>query len=427
MKKAVCALVAAVLCLGWGAGAGQVLAASAKGTDLMAGLSKSACAPRPGTPDEAARKGIGKFSADLLEASLEKNGGNVMVSPASVFLALAMAANGAEGSTKADMLAALAGKGMPLDRVNRASRDWMARLSRTGEKTTLGIANSIWFNKTFRPARPFLQRNADFFGAAARRLDFADRGALAVINGWVKNATRGTIDRIIEKIRRDDVMFLVNAVYFKSDWQVPFEKDDTGKAVFHAPKRDVETDFMHRTGGMTLLAPKGASGVALPYDDGRFVFFALLPEGKTTPREWFARQDRASVFGELVRMAAKKPAATVRLALPKFESRYEDGLVDELTGLGMGAAFDAARADFSGMGENRARDLFIGEVRHKTFVRVDEKGTEASAVTSVGIRLTSMPPSGPELVFDRPFLYGILDLETGIPLFTGVMEDPTAR
>lgn len=427
MKKAVCVLVAAVLCFGWSGGSGPALAASAKGTDLMAGLSKSACAPRPTSPDEAARRGIGRFSADLLKASLEKNGGNVMVSPVSVFLALAMAANGAEGSTKADMLKVLAGKGISLERLNRASRYWMDHLSRTGEKTTLGIANSIWFDKTFRPARPFLQRNADFFGAAARRLDFSDGGALAVINGWVKDATRGTIDRIIERIRRDDVMFLVNAVYFKSDWQAPFEKEDTRKAVFHAPKGEVEADFMHRTGGMTLLRPKGASGVALPYDDGRFVFFALLPEGKTTPREWFAAQDRASLFGELARMAAKKPVETVRLAFPKFESRYEDDLVDELSRLGMGSAFDAARADFSGMGENRARNLFIGEVKHKTFVRVDEKGTEASAVTSVGIRLTSMPPSGPELVFDRPFLYGILDLETGIPLFTGVMEDPTVQ
>ena len=415
MKRHFFVLLAAGVCL-WGAFSGNPAVAAA-----VAG-----CPASPVIPEEAARKTINRFSAALLELSAGNNEGNLMISPASVHLALAMTANGAEGETKAAMLETLAGRGLSIDRLNRASRDWAALLSRTGEKTTLGIANSIWFDKGYSPSKSFLQRNRDFFGAEARSLDFRDKDAPGVINGWVKKATRGTIEKIIESIRRDEVMFLVNAVYFKSDWQVPFEKNDTRKQVFHAPGKDVEVEFMHRTGRMTVMSGNGATGVALPYDDGQFGFFALLPDGQSSPREWLAKQDKASLFDDIAGMMGQKAGFTVELALPKFESSYEDTLEDELARLGMGIAFDPGRADFSGMSERHAKDLFIGTVRHKTFVRVDEKGTEAAAVTSVGMRLTGMPLIERQLVFDRPFLYGIMDMKAGIPLFVGIMENPAA-
>lgn len=415
MKRNFFVLLAAGVCL-WGAFSGNPAVAAA-----VAG-----CPASPVIPEEAARKTINRFSAALLELSAGNNEGNLMISPASVHLALAMTANGAEGETKAAMLETLAGRGLSIDRLNRASRDWAALLSRTGEKTTLGIANSIWFDKGYSPSKSFLQRNRDFFGAEARSLDFRDKGAPGVINGWVKKATRGTIEKIIESIRRDEVLFLVNAVYFKSDWQVPFEKNDTRKQVFHAPGKDVEVEFMHRTGRMTVMSGNGATGVALPYDDGQFGFFALLPDGQSSPREWLAKQDKASLFDDIAGMMGQKAGFTVELALPKFESSYEDTLEDELARLGMGIAFDPGRADFSGMSERHAKDLFIGTVRHKTFVRVDEKGTEAAAVTSVGMRLTGMPLIERQLVFDRPFLYGIMDMKAGIPLFVGIMENPAA-
>lgn len=371
------------------------------------------------------RKAVNRFSASLLSAAAEKKEGNLMVSPASVHLALAMAANGAEGSTKSAMLNLLAGRGITLDRLNRAMRDWSSGVSRTGNRTTLGIANSIWFDKDYMPSRAFLERNARFYGAAARRIDFRDKGAPGIVNDWVKAATRGTIEKILESIRRDEVLFLVNAVYFKSDWQVPFDKSETRREVFHAPGGDVETDFMHRTGRMNFLSGLGATGVALPYDeDGRFAFFALLPAGRSAPREWLSKQDPSVLFERIAGMMARKPGLEVQLALPKFESRYEETLEDELAKLGIGVAFDPARADFSGMSANRTKDLFIGTVRHKTFVRVDEKGTEAAAVTSVGMRMTSVPAVDRKISFDRPFLYGIMDMKAGIPLFVGILETP---
>lgn len=417
MKRFIFVLLAAGFCL-WG---------SFSGNPALAAVPAAGCSASPARPEQAVIKAINRFSAALLELSAENNEGNLMVSPASVHLALAMTANGAEGETKAAMLEVLAGRGLPIDRLNKASRDWAALLSRTGEKTTLAIANSIWFDKGYSPSRSFLQRNRDFFGADARSLDFRDKSAPGVINGWVKKATRSTIEKIIESIRRDEVMFLVNAVYFKSDWQVPFEKNETRREVFHAPGKDVEVEFMHRTGRMTLMSGNGAAGVALPYDDGQFGFFALLPEGPASPREWLAKQDKATLFDDIAGMMAQKIGFAVELSLPKFESSYEDTLEDELARLGMGIAFDPGRADFSGMSEQHAKDLFIGTVRHKTFVRVDEKGTEAAAVTSVGMRLTSMPIVDRKLVFDRPFVYGIMDMKAGLPLFVGIMENPAAK
>ena len=426
MKKGIFPLLAAALCL-WGVlEAAPAQAKPAKPADLMSGVRADAAPPACALPGEAARRAVNRFSAELFRASA-KNPGNVMVSPASVYLALGMALNGADGATKAAMLGAMADPGMSLDDLNRASRGWAASLSRKGEKTDLAIANSIWFDRDFRPAKTFLQHNADYYGAAARRLDFRDPKSPAVINGWVKESTRGTIDRIIEQIRRGDVMFLVNAVYFKSDWQTPFEKEQTRRGPFHAQGRDVQADFMHSTGRMGWISGLGARGVSLPYDDGQFAFFALLPDGDVSPREWLARQDSASLFGEIAGMMARKALFTVELAMPKFESRYEDRLNDELVGMGLGITFDPDRADFSGMNESRARNLFIGEVKHKTFVRVDEKGTEASAVTSIGIRATSIVTDARKLIFDRPFVYGIMDTNTGIPLFAGIMENPAGK
>ena len=396
-----------------------------KAIDLMSAVKAADRPASPALPDEVYRQAINRFSASLLVASLSKQG-NVMISPASVYLALAMTLNGADGETKTAMLSLLAEKGLTLDLINQASRDWMTLLNRTGAKTTLSVVNSIWFDQDFVPYKPFLQSNADFYAATARKLDFKDKVAAEAINAWVKDATKGTIDKIIDEIRPDAVMFLINAVYFKSDWKVPFDKSETRNQIFHAPGSDVDTAFMHRTGTMAYLSGKDATGVMLPYDDGQFGFFALLPDKSVKPRDWLAKQNPTTFFADIAVLISQKKDLAIELALPKFETRYEDSLLDELTALGMGIAFDPGKADFSRMNESHEKNLYIGDVKHKTFIRVDEKGTEAAAVTSVEIRMTAMPVSDKQLVFDQPFVYGILDLKTGLPLFVGILENPTA-
>jgi serine protease inhibitor len=396
-----------------------------KGDNLMAGIQSAGWTATADVPDPATLQGINRFAANLLLSSTA-NKGNVMVSPLSVFLALAMTANGADGETLATMRQVLAGGEITTDQINAASKALMIRLTNTGSKTSVSIANSIWFRQSFEPYQPFLQTNADFFRAGATRLDFTDETAKDIINGWVEENTHGLIDEIIEKINPTTVMFLINTVYFKSDWQTPFLKEETRQQAFGTPSGEVTADFMHRIDKMSYFTGNGASGVALPYDDGQYAYFALLPDGDATPRQWLAAQDPAVLFSNIAGLMAQKANFTVNLALPKYKAEYEDSLIDELTALGMGVAFNGSSADFSRLNAARAKGLFISEVKHKTFIQVDEKGTEAAAATSVAID-ESMPQYDVELVFNRPFLYGIIDRATGTPLFVGILENPAGN
>jgi len=349
------------------------------------------------------------------------------VSPASVFLALAMTVNGAETATKEAMLKVLADNDLSIDEINQASRAWMALLQTTSEKTNVSIANSIWFDQVFVPFKPFLQANADFFGAGASKLDFRDPVAPDVINAWVKETTRGTIDKIIDKIPENAVMYLINSIYFKSDWLDPFEKVETRDRDFATPSGIKQVPFLHRIGPlMTYFTGSDATGIALPYENGRFAYFAILPDGQASPREWLAAQDQNTLFATISGLMSQKANFTVDLSMPKFEATYEDSLKNELKDLGMEIAFVPYEADFTQMSDDHRHTLFIGDVKHKTFIRVDEKGTEAAAVTSVEIQDESMPSSDIQLVFDRPFVYGIMDVQTHLPLFVGILEDPTA-
>ncbi len=411
------ALLLVIVVLATGCSAGQKT-----GTNLMEGVQAKTEA-KPEAPGKDTADIIAGFSSRLFEASL-RNEGSVMVSPVSVFFALAMALNGADGDTKEAMLDVLAKHNLTMEEINEACGGLLAMLQET--EGMLAIANAIWFDENFQPYMPFLQVNADFYDAAARKLDFSSADAPDAINGWVNEATNGTIEKIIDQIGPDVVMYLINAVYFKADWEDQFEANDTADRLFERPEGKKMTPFMNRTDDMSYLELDGATGVLLPYEGGRYGFAAVLPPEGMTPRDWLASQNGSSVIN-LMNMVDESEIKHVKLALPKFESRYEDSLMDELDALGMGIAFRPGEADFSMMNESHAKDLFISEVKHKTFVKVDEEGTEASAVTSVEVSLTAMPMPVEtiELTFDRPFVYCIIDMETLLPIFTGIMEDPT--
>jgi serine protease inhibitor len=386
--------------------------------DLMADVKAAERPANPDPPTGAYTDAVADFSLKLLAESLGKSG-NILVSPASVYLALAMTLNGADGATLEGMKAALSSAGLSEDQINTASRDWITLLEKTGDKTELFISNSIWVRDSYPVNDAFLQRNADYYRAAASALDFSLPSAVTAINDWVKTATRSKIDKIVEEIDGDVMMYLINAIYFKSDWQDPFEAASTRDGLFQAPSGEIEVPFMNRAASMDLIKDEGVRGIFLPYVDPSYGFFAILPDEDTDIRSYVAGLDSQTLSDLL----AGRQNASVDLSLPKFEVRYEDSLVNELAALGMDAAFSGA-ADFSRMHRDGISDLFISEVKHKTFCRVDEKGTEAAAVTSVEMRLTSIPVGEEQLVFDRPFLFGILDTRTGVPLFLGIMEKP---
>jgi serpin B len=380
------------------------------GTDLMAGVEAAEWPEDPEAVSPDFVKAMNDFSWSLAD-TLDKKSGNMMISPASVFLALAMTLNGADGQTREDMLAALSAAGLTLEDVNKAARDWMIRLNKTDGVNKLSIVNSIWYREGFSADPAFLQRNADFYTAAARSLDFTDSSSVDAINGWVDKATNGTIK---------DILFLINAIYFKAQWKDKFAYEDTSDGTFESPDGSVNVKYMKRIGSMDYLKMDGAQGVLLPYSDGRFAMVALLPDEGKTPREIISLLD-ASAIEE---MLGGRQAKEVNLSLPKFTAEFKAELQDTLTALGMGIAFDSGLADFSLMQTGREKNLYIGAVTHKTFIRVDELGTEAAAVTKVEMKFTGMPSYDVELHFTRPFLYSIIDLDTNLPLFIGVTEKP---
>jgi len=389
--------------------------------DLMAQFGNASWPDPPASLDSKFQKSLFNFSWELfLESS--RNDDNILISPASVYLALGMAYNGADSTTKQAIAEALRAKGISIEEFNTSCRDYISILNTKGDKTELSIANAIWYRDGFRPDKDFLQKNADYFGAGAKALDFNSPKAVETINGWVREQTRNTIDKIIDQIDADVVMYLMNAVYFKSDWMEPFSASDTGKAFFYSDNGKVEAQFMNKTGSMNYIDKDGVKGIVLPYDNGRFNFFAIMPQEGTDIRKFIEELDGEKIFTYLMSIKTDR----VQLALPKFETRFEDSLKDELTRMGMGVAFDSNSADFSLMNEDHEKNLFISEVKHKTYCRVDEKGTEAAAVTSIEMELTSalMPPEI-RILFDRPFVYGIVDSVTQAPLFLGLMRNPT--
>ncbi|MDP2891916.1 MAG: serpin family protein [Bacillota bacterium] len=395
----------------------------AGGGDLMAEIVPATWPAAPDQLDSKFSADVSDFSWDIFKNS-GKNSGNVLISPVSIYLALGMALNGAQGETREAMLEALRSKGLTEEELNTACRDWISFLKQTSGKTQLSVADSIWYRLGFEADKEFLQKNADFFAAAARSLDFNKPEAVETINGWVKDNTKGVIDSIIDKIDADVVMYLINAVYFKGTWQTPFEASKSFDGQFAAPSGSVDVKYMHSESNLSYIDRDGALGVILPYDDGRFSFFAILPAEGTDVRAFLDSLDSASA-SELL---SNLKEGTVNLTLPKFEIAYEDSLINELTDMGMGVAFDPGYADLSGMNASHEKDLYIGEVKHKTFCRVDELGTEAGAVTSVEIPLTAIAPENTVVItFDHPFIYGIMDGDTGLPLFLGLMEDPSKK
>ena len=389
--------------------------------DLMKGIISKNKDRVPESMDIELNQAILNFTWNLFKESSE-NPGNIMISAPSAYFALAMTLNGAANETKNEMLKALSADNISLEDLNTGLNDWMILISKN-RTAKFSITNSIWLREGFNANKDFLQTNADYYSAYIRSLDFGDASAPDEINKWVKEATNDTIDKIVDEISDDLMMYLINAIYFKGDWKEQFSANKTREMEFNTPSGKLKTDFMNRRGNIEFLKLNDITGVVLPYEDEQFAFVGMLPAEGQTPKELI---NELSAL-DLMRLLSNKEVKNIELSLPKFESSYEDSLKNELSSLGMEMAFEPYNADFSLMREDLKKDLFISNVKQKTYIKVDEKGTEASAVTSVEVETTSMPPELPKIVFDRPFVYGIIDVETGIPLFIGIMENPSIK
>ncbi len=364
------------------------------------------------------------FGFNLLRQLQEKEPDqNIFISPASVSAALAMTYNGAGGKTSRDMAEALLLREMSLEEVNKAFADLKTILQNPDPKVELAVANSLWARAGTDFNEDFLQRNRDYFGAETTALNFNLPGAADQINSWVKEQTRGKIAKIVEPpIDPLTVLFLINAIYFKGDWSEPFDARKTREIPFTLTDGTVKQHpVMFKEGDYQTLKTDHFQAVSLPYGKtGRLSMYIFLPNEGSSLAEFYSELNRENWDSWLNAFMERN----AEIGLPRFKFEYETSLNDALKALGMAEAFDPAAADFSGM--RPAADLYISDVKHKTFIEVNEEGTEAAAVTSVEMRLTAMPETF-TLVADRPFFFAIADNQTKTVLFMGSVSDPAAK
>ncbi len=345
---------------------------------------------------------------------------NLLLSPLSVELAMAMTYNGTAGTTKEAFEKVLHIDELPTEDLNTSLHDLTQALLEVDPRVTMGIANSIWYRNTFHVEDAFLETNKKYFNAETRPLDFSDPRSIGIINDWVDQKTRHKIPSILDKIDPSSVMFLINAVYFNGKWKYSFDRSRTEDIPFSLPDRStVQVPFMVRTGDILYTSNELMSAIELPYGRGNYNMILVGPMAHRTLDEVVdtLTPDYWNRF-----ISTMDTVKDLTIYIPKFTFSYEKKLNDPLIRLGLGTAF-SGNADFSGI--NPDARLAISEVKHKTFIKVDEEGTEAAAVTSVGIRMT-VAEVPTVFVLDHPFLFMITEKYTGTILFIGRVSDPSA-
>jgi serpin B len=363
-----------------------------------------------------------QFSFKLFDKiAKQETSKNIFISPASVTMALAMIYNGAGGETQQAMAKALALQGLSLPEINQAQAALRAMLASTDPKVQLTIANSLWARQgvAFKPE--FLKRNQDFFAAKITNVDFALPGAAAVMNEWVNQQTNGKISKIVDTVPSDAILYLINAIYFKGKWATQFDQAKTKDGQFtllNGAKK--KHPMMSQSGRFRYFENEKFQAISLPYGDGRMSLYVFLPNKNSNLNALQAALNAESWESWMPQFRS----AEGNIVLPRFKLEYETVLNNALKALGMEAAFDPQRANFSAMCSIApGANVFIGEVKHKTFVEVNEEGTAAAAVTSGGMRVTAfMPPF--TMIVDRPFFAAIRDNQTGTILFMGSIVDP---
>jgi serpin B len=368
-----------------------------------------------------------KFGIDLFKKlTAAADNQNVIISPASVLLALAMAYNGAGGTTQEAMARTLGLDSLNPEEVNASFASLLTALPARDSLIQLLIANSLWADKRIAFKRDFIDRTKTFYQAELNNLDFASPASPSVINSWVSRKTHDKIKSIVGQIKSDVILFLIDAIYFKGNWSTPFdEKSTTDRPFHHLNGTDKPVRMMKQGGSYQYFHAHKIQAIALPYGKGGMSMVVILPDSDMT-LDQFTEQ-------RLNRQSWEEWMTELRLAggnieLPRFTLENDFLLNQALMSLGMEEAFDERNANFKPMVEaNDVQNVYISGVRQKTFIEVNEKGSEAAAVTSVEVSITAafQTPKPPfKMVVDRPFFFAIRDNESGMLLFMGSIVDP---
>ena len=347
---------------------------------------------------------------------------NIFISPFSVSVALAMTLNGAAGETEQVMTNTLQLHGLDSESINTGYAGLRQTLLTSDPKVTLTIANSLWARQGFSFKPDFLQRNTQFFGAEISTLDFDNSSASKTINQWVDTNTDGKIQKIVgDQIDPITVLFLINAIYFKGTWQKEFDPSKTREGPFHLANGDEkQVPMMRQQRWYPYYREENFQAISLAYGDGQMSMYIFLPDRESDLNIFLENLNAESWENWMSQFHEQD----VSLVMPKFKLEYGKTLNDPLKALGMDVAFDPELADFSRMASLEFGNLYIEKVVHKTFVEVNEEGTEAAAATSVEVGVKSVPPPPISFSVDRPFFFAIRDNETKTVLFMGVVVEP---
>jgi serpin B len=378
--------------------------------------------PRQLTPGEMQLvESYNDFGIELFKAIIEvaEPGENVFISPLSVSMALGMTLNGAAGETEEAMKQTLAFSGMTMTEIDECYQSLIALLRTLDGSVDFRIANSVWYRDTFTFEDEFFDACSTYFDATVQGLNFSNPSAADIINSWVREQTNDRITEIVDKpIDPLLIMFLINAIYFKGTWTHQFDPARTMDDSFYLPDGSTVTcRMMNQEESTSCTYFRGDTFEALDLAYGRDLFSMSI----ILPREY------VDVDSIIARLSAETwddwmgrfDGWTGEVRIPKFQLEYELELKDVLSQLGMAVAFDPYGADFTRM--YSPDGVYISKVKHKTFVKVDEEGTEAAAVTSVEAGITSGPPL---FYARRPFIFAIREKHSNTILFMGKIYDP---
>ncbi len=367
--------------------------------------------------DEKFKSGMLDFAVKLMQNTLDEDKKSSLISPLSVIVALGMTSNGAMGETREEFEKLF---GFSVDEAN-AYLYTLAHSLYSGDKAKVELANSIWFGKDGRVAvhDDFLQLNKSYYDAQAYEEDFFNQKTVDKINKWVSEHTDKMIDQIIDSIDPDTVMLLINALVFDALWSKPYENFQCQKGTFNAyDKSKNDATFMRSE--ETLIRTKNAVGFRKYYKNG-YEFVAMLPDGDVFD---YVNSLSGKELGEILSGKQNDYSRVAKAYLPKFEYDYDVSLYRALESMGLKKAFSSSEADLSGIGSSPWGNLYIGDVLHKTHIEMTQAGTRAAAVTAVEILAESAEPKKTvEVKLDRPFVYYIVDCNTNLPIFMGVVTE----
>lgn len=363
------------------------------------------CGRKTETPAEGSRIGFALSFFKAVNSSVP-GGENVVASPYSAGVALSMLTEGADGQTKVEFDNALNGCLF----VSESLSD--------NDTVVVKSANSIWISDNFSVRNRYVAHMEKDFNAAVEVMDFADPSTVHAMNNWCSENTEGKIAKIKDSLSPNDVMVLADALYFNAPWENAFDPGLTHDAVFHGLNKDTDVKMMYRNGMYDYIEYQGCQIIRLPYAGGRYSMYVALPPAGMSPGSVLPYVGE-SMFKMALGML--RPAE-VKFYMPKVKLETSMNLNKTLERMGVRTAFSAA-ADFDGI--SVSGPLVLNEVAQKCYIDITEQGTEAAAVTTATIALTSLRPAADQKVMkvDRPYIFFIADMENENILFTGTISN----